>query len=130
MSLQIIHDQQGNELFVVLPIDEYKVLQHYKEIATLDDEQEEGWEEISVQTSDNDDEVIPHQVIDIMLEQDISLLAAWRIYRGLSQYDVARKTGLTQSAISQAERKNSTPHTKTCERLAVIYQCRVQQLIL
>ncbi|MDP8078722.1 helix-turn-helix domain-containing protein [Phocoenobacter skyensis] len=129
MSLQIIYDQQGKELFVVVPVDEYKALQQYKAIATLDDN-EDNWEEVYVQPSDNDNETIPHQVIDIMLEQDISLLASWRIYRGLSQYDVAKKTGLTQSSISQAEKKGSTPQLKTCKRLAVIYQCDPKQLVL
>ena len=65
-----------------------------------------------------------------MFEQDISLLAAWRVYRNLSQADVAERTGLTQSAISQAERKGSKPQKKTREKLAKIYQCKPEQLEL
>lgn len=55
---------------------------------------------------------------------------AWRIYRKLSQYDVAKKTGLTQSAISQAERKESKPQRKTLERLTKVYDCKPTQLTL
>ncbi len=78
----------------------------------------------------NDNETIPHEVVTIMLDEDISLLAAWRIYRSLSQAEVANKTGLTQSSISQAEKKGSKPHLKTCERLASIYDCKPSQLTL
>ena len=65
-----------------------------------------------------------------MFEQEVSLLAAWRIYRSLSQAEVAKHTGLTQSAISQAERKESKPQKKTREKLAKIYQCKPEQLEL
>lgn len=75
-------------------------------------------------------ELIPNDVVNIMFDQDVSLLAAWRIYRNLSQYDVAARTGLTQSAISQAERKESKPQKKTRVKLAKIYQCTPEQLIL
>ena len=63
-----------------------------------------------------------------MFEQEVSLLAAWRIYRRLSQAEVAKHTGLTQSAISQAERKESKPQKKTREKLAKIYQCKPELL--
>ena len=41
---------------------------------------------------------------------------------------VAEMTGLTQSAISQAERKESKPQKKTREKLAKIYNCLPEQL--
>lgn len=76
---------------------------------------------------DNDNETIPHEVVSLSIDNDVSLLGAWRIYRGLSQKEVANKTGLTQSAISQMENKGSKPQMKTLERLAKIYKCRVSQ---
>ncbi|RZN57501.1 XRE family transcriptional regulator [Avibacterium paragallinarum] len=39
-------------------------------------------------------------------------------------------TGLTQSAISQAERKDSKPQKKTLEQLANVYDCKAVQLTL
>jgi transcriptional regulator with XRE-family HTH domain len=65
-----------------------------------------------------------------MIEQEVSLQAAWRIWRGLSQHDVAQQLGTTQSAISQLERIESKPQKKTRERLAKLYGCRPGQLIL
>ncbi|TNH07026.1 transcriptional regulator [Testudinibacter sp. TR-2022] len=130
MKLQYIQDNSGKNLFVVLPIEEYQKLQNYKQIATLDDDNESNWEEVPYQASSNDDVTIPHEVMNIMFEQNISLLAAWRQFRGLSQYTVAEQTGLTQSAISQAEKKGSKPQQKTCERLAVVYGCLAEQLVM
>ena len=63
-----------------------------------------------------------------MIDQDVSLLAAWRIYRNLSQQEVAEMTGLTQSAISQAECKDSKPQKKIREKLAKIFDCLPEQL--
>ena len=48
---------------------------------------------------------IPHGVISIMADKDISILAAWRIYRGMSRSDAAEKTGITRSALLQIEKK-------------------------
>ncbi|MFD1806847.1 helix-turn-helix domain-containing protein [Pasteurella oralis] len=88
------------------------------------------WVDVPYEASSHDEVTIPHDVLAIMLEQNVSLLAAWRIYRKLSQHDAAKKTGLTQSVISQAEKQNSKPQRKTCERLAKIYHCKPEQLTL
>lgn len=128
MKQQYILNEQGKPLFVVLPIEEYNQLQEYKTLCTTDDDEEEGWSAIAVEEGDNDDETIPHEVVSISIEHDISLLGAWRVYRGLSQAEVAKQTGLTQSAISQMESKESKPQMKTLERLAKVYNCRPTQL--
>jgi len=79
MSKQYIYDEAGKPQFVVLPVAEYEKL-------LLDAEGE--WESIPVEAGPDDDETVPGAVVNIMVEQDVSLQAAWRIYRGLSQYDV------------------------------------------
>ena len=94
------------------------------------DEDLAEWEDIPIEATEDGGELIPNDVVNIMFEQDVSLLAAWRVYRNLSQADVAERTGLTQSAISQAERKESKPQKKTREKLAKIYQCKPEQLEL
>lgn len=121
MSKQYIYDDAGNPQFVVLPVAEYEKL--------LSDA-EENWESIPVEAGENDDETVPSEVVNIMIEQEVSLQAAWRIHRGLSQYEVAALLGTTQSAISQLERVESKPQKKTRERLAKLYQCRPEQLVL
>ena len=122
MNLQYINDVNGNPQFVVLPIEEFKRLTALDDDLLLQD--------VSYQSDSTDNESVPNEVVNIMFEQDISLLAAWRLYRGLSQYEVADKTGLTQSAISQAEKKGSKPQQKTCARLAAVYNCKPEQLVL
>jgi transcriptional regulator with XRE-family HTH domain len=65
-----------------------------------------------------------------MDKHDVSLQAAWRILRGLSQQEVATRLGITQSAISQLESPDSRPQKRTREKLAAIYGCRQEQISL
>ncbi|MCO4314178.1 helix-turn-helix domain-containing protein [Pectobacterium versatile] len=118
---QFINDVNGKPQFVVLPISEYEKL--------LSDS-DSGYEDIPYVTDEYDNETVPNDVVEIMFRDDVSLLAAWRIYRGLSQYDVAEKLGTTQSAVSQWEAKDSRPQKKTREKLSGIYHCRPEQMIL
>ena len=119
-KLQYIHDESGRPLYVVLPLDEYKKL-----VGRQDD-----YKSIPYNSDAHDDETVPHEVVSIMLDQNISLIAAWRVFRGLSQYDVATKLGTTQSAVSQWEAIDSKPQKKTREKLAELYQCRPAQMTL
>lgn len=128
---QYIRDEQGKPLFVILPIAEYEKLVGVDEFGfPYDDETEDDLVSLSDDETDNEDDgvLIPFEVVKIKLEQNINLLGAWRIYRNLSQYEVAEKTGLTQSAISQMERKESKPQKKTLERFAKVYGCNVEQM--
>ena len=128
LNHRYINNSQGQPEFVILPIAEYEDL--IMKASPLDDENAEEWENIPVEASEDGNELIPNDVVNIMFEQEVSLLAAWRIYRSLSQAEVAKHTGLTQSAISQAERKESKPQKKTREKLAKIDQCKPEQLEL
>lgn len=125
-NLQYINDANNNPLFVVLPIAEYNRFKAYESLVM--DESEEGWEDVPYEKGDNDDALIPHEVVMIMFDNDVNLLGAWRIYRNLSQQEVAEKTGLSQSAISQMEKADNTPRKKTLERFAEIYDCDIEQM--
>ncbi|VTX90789.1 helix-turn-helix domain-containing protein [uncultured Aggregatibacter sp.] len=129
MSLnhRYINNPEGQPEFIILPIAEYENL--LMKASPFDEDLAE-WEDIPIEATEDGGELIPNDVVNIMFEQDVSLLAAWRVYRNLSQADVAERTGLTQSAISQAERKESKPQKKTREKLAKIYQCKPEQLEL
>lgn len=119
MKLQYINDTKGNPLYVLVPIDEFERL-------TKDDEQ--YWEDVPYQSDEFDEVTIPQEVVDIMFEKEINVMGAWRIYRKLTQAEVAEKVGITQSALSQMERKSSRPQTQTRELLAKIYDCNPDQL--
>ena len=101
MNLQYINDLNNNPLFVVLPISEYNKLKEYE--AQLSGNEEE-WQSLPYEQDDNNDVAIPHEVVKAMIKYDVNHLGAWRIYRNLSQQEVAELTGLSQSAISQMER--------------------------
>ena len=73
---------------------------------------------------------LPGEVCDIMHSENVSLQAAWRILRGLSQQEVAEKLGISQSAVSQLEALDSRPQKRTREKLAAIYGCKQEQISL
>lgn len=104
-SAQIIRDAGGNPLYAVVPFDEYEAL------------------------LDADNRVtIPHEVVALMVEKDISPMAAWRKHRGLSQAQMAVKLGVTQGAVAQAEKKGNKPHIGTLRSWARVLDCDVAQL--
>ena len=45
-------------------------------------------------------------------------LCAWRLHNGLTQKELALRTGLTQAQISYLEHQNHAPALKTLEKLA------------
>lgn len=102
---QVIRDSQGNPLYAVVPYEEYQAL-----IA-----------------ADNK-VIIPHEVVGLMIEKDLSVMAAWRKYRGLSQVQLAEQLGVTQGAIAQAEKLGNKAHIETLRSWAEALDCEVAQL--
>ena len=101
LTHRYINNKQGKPEFIILPIAEYESL--LANAIPYDDDNEEDWEKIPVEKDEFDDVTIPNEVVWIMAEK-------------------------TQSAISQAERKESKPQKKTREKLAKIYNCLPEQL--
>ncbi|AHG87303.1 XRE family transcriptional regulator [Bibersteinia trehalosi USDA-ARS-USMARC-190] len=126
---QTIKDHNGKDLFVLLPVTEFEQLTG-KDIhgLPLDDGDDENFVEIDYEQGGDDSVTIPFEVVKLKHKHQVNLLGAWRIYRNLSQQEVAEKTGLSQSAISQAERKDSKPQRKILERFSVLYDCTIEQM--
>lgn len=120
-KVQYINDIQGNPEYVVLPVETYRALLG---------KAGETWEDVPYSAAQDDQTTIPNEVINIMVNENVSLLAAWRIHRGLSQYDVAGHLGTTQSAVSQWEAADSRPQKKTRQKLAALYGCHADQMLL
>lgn len=121
-KVQYLTDEQGNRTSVVLPIEIYKEL-----LAAA--ERDDDYVAIPYVSGEDDDETIPHEVISIMVDESVTLQAAWRIFRRMSQAEVAEKLGVKQSAVSQFE-KVANPRSTTLEKFADLYQCRPGQLTL
>jgi DNA-binding XRE family transcriptional regulator len=122
MTIQIIRNDKGEPQYAVVPYAEYEKLL----ASNIEDDGE--WEDVPYAASKHDDVTVPNAVVNIMVDQDASILAAWRIYRDLSQYDVAEKLGITQSTVSQWE-ASKRPQKSTRQKLAEIYDCTPEQLL-
>lgn len=128
MAVQLIKDDNGKTQFVVMPYHEY--FRMCLQMAEMDDETDEDLEDIEVEHDCYDDVELPGEVCDVMHNENVSLQAAWRILRGMSQQEVAEKLGITQSAVSQLEALDSRPQKRTREKLAAIYGCKQEQISL
>lgn len=71
---------------------------------------------------------IPHEVAELVLMEELSLLAAWRKHLGLSQSELANRMGVNQSTVSQMENIDSKPQRRTIEKAAKALGIQPEQL--
>lgn len=121
-AIQFMTDASGKRISAVIPIELYEKI-------AAESDLEEFFEPVPYEAGPNDDETVPGEVVDIKYEKGVSLQAAWRIFRGLSQEEVAATMGTSQSNIANFEKRGKL-QKKTLEKLAQIYNCRVGQLTL
>lgn len=106
-EVQIIN-QDGKPAFVVLPYDQYLALMNQ-------------WDDAQV--------YIPHDVVGLCVKKGMSLLAAWRTYKGMSQSELATRMGVSQPAVAQMEKIGSKPQKRTLIKAATALGVRVEQLV-
>jgi DNA-binding XRE family transcriptional regulator len=85
---QIIKDK-GKPLFVLVPYEKYIKLISEKETGPT----------------------IPHDVVELHIMENKSLIRSWREYKRLSQQEVAQKMNITQAAYSQMEKSPAQVNT-------------------
>lgn len=56
-------------------------------------------------------------------------ITEWRVNKGISQEELARKTGITQAAISYWENNKRTPKITECIILADFYGISIDELV-
>jgi DNA-binding XRE family transcriptional regulator len=61
---------------------------------------------------------MPAELLDLILDEGLAPLTAWRRYRGLSQAELARRAGLSQVWISRIERGGGYGSRDTRRKLA------------
>ena len=103
---QII-EKDGQPLFVLVPYEEYQSM-----IA----------QDLNI--------TIPHDVVERHILEEVSLIRAWREYKRLSQQDVAKKMGISQSAYSQMEKSDANLRQSTLTRLAAALEIMPEQLVV
>ncbi|MHB1015307.1 MAG: helix-turn-helix domain-containing protein [Desulfurivibrionaceae bacterium] len=72
---------------------------------------------------------VPHEVVGLHIERDITYLRAWREYLGLTQAEVAERAGITQAALSQMESGEAKLRKATRKKLAKAMGLNPEQLI-
>lgn len=101
-GIQTIKGADGQPAFVVMPYAEYmRCIAH-----------EEG--------------LIPHEVVSATVD-GASPMKAWREYLGLTQAEVAKRLGVSQSAYAQTEAA-ARPRKATAVRVATALRIAVEQL--
>ena len=83
MTIQYIKDEEGKDQYVVIPYSDYFRMR--LALLEYDDEDESDWEDIPYESDIYDDVMLPGEVCDVMHKENVSLQAAWRILRGMSQ---------------------------------------------
>ncbi len=100
-------EKDGQPLFVLVPYDEY----------------------LSIIEQDLD-VTIPHEVVERHILDGVSIIRAWREFKGLSQNQVAENLQISQSAYSQMERVDANLRRKTLDKIAIALNISVEQLMV
>ena len=100
--------QDGKPAFVVIPYAEF--IQHFAGSTWIPD-----------------DDGVPNEVVRMTLGGRMSQARAWREYLGLTQDEVARRMGISQSALAQIE-SAKRPRRATVEKLADALGIHITQL--
>ncbi|MFL6857564.1 MAG: helix-turn-helix domain-containing protein [Allosphingosinicella sp.] len=102
----------GTEM-VILPASEYARLK------SLDEDAEDVAEAQKILARIEAGEgTMPGEVLDMILDEHMHPVAAWRRYRGLSQAALADKAGLSQVWVSRIERRGGYGSRASRQRLA------------
>ncbi len=101
--------KEGKPVFAVIPWEEYQNL-------------------IRNQAEPDETDVwFPNEVVKANA-RGASLIKAWREYFGLTQNELAARTGLQQSAMARLERSDSIPRKSTLAKLAATMELSIEQL--
>lgn len=103
IDFQTILGADGRPAFVVMAYDEF--VRHFEQAGDL----------------------VPDAVVRLAFDEGLSPAKAWRTHLGLTQEDVARRLGVTQSAYAQLEAR-ARPRPSSRERLAKALGIAVGQL--
>ena len=105
----------GTEM-VILEASDYARL---KQLAGEDEEEQDVADARKILAEIRDGAgTMPGEVLNLILDEDLTPLAAWRRYRGLSQAALARRAGLSQVWISRIERGGGYGSRDTRRKLA------------
>jgi len=118
-KVQYIH-QDGEPLYAVVPIEDYKTL-----IAlSAGNDDHRSFREIMEAAGE---ETFPDDFVGRLIETE-SPLREWRKYRGMTQVELATASGLSQGAIAQIETGKRNPTVETARKFANALNCDIDNL--
>lgn len=115
-KIQTIY-QEGVPVFVVLPFEDF-AREHPLEAENIKSRvprRPEG-------------DAVPHEVVAMHVEHEITYIRAWREYLQMTQGEVAEKAGISQAALSQMEAGGKKLRKATLEKLAKAMGVNASQL--
>ncbi|WP_428946054.1 helix-turn-helix domain-containing protein [Pantoea sp. FN060301] len=118
--IEFITDSAGKRKAAIVPIELFEKMVQNSDLPEL-------WEPVPYAAGKNDDAFIPGEVVDISIQKGVTLHAAWRLYRGLTQKQVAEALNITQASVSAME-KSEKPRELNLQKLADLYNCQPEQL--
>ncbi len=104
-NIQILKDAKGKPAFAVIPYAEYLSLS-----------------KLHAST-------VPNAVVNNVINKDMTPIRAWREHLGLTQTEIARRLGISQSAYAQQEAKE-TVRKSTREKIANALGIAPEQLAI
>ena len=105
-NIMILKDSTGNPAFAIVPFSDWQAI---------------------IQGKDKLDKLIPSEVVDYALDNDVSATCAWRKYLDLTQADVAKRLGISQAAYSKMEGRKTLRKTSR-EKVALALGILQEQL--
>lgn len=103
INVQIIKGIDGNPAFVVMPYAEWVVQR------------------------DKDQRGVPHEVVNLVFDNDWTPIRAWREYLTLTQAEVAGRIGISQAAYAQSEAA-AKPRKTTLQKIAKAMNLTLEQV--
>jgi DNA-binding XRE family transcriptional regulator len=123
-KVQII-ERDGQPEYAVVPIETYRRLVERAE----DAEDIQAFDRAMAEVGRGEDEVVPQEVAHRLLGGVEHPVRVWREYRGLTQEELARATGVGKSYISQLEAGKKTGSLRFLRTLAEALEVDLEDLI-
>jgi len=102
-NIQIINGMDGSPAFVVLPYSEW------------------------IAQRDKDQAGVPHEVVNLVFDNNWTPVRAWREHLALTQAEIARRIGISQAAYAQSE-VAARPRKSTLEKIATAMNITLEQI--
>jgi DNA-binding XRE family transcriptional regulator len=122
-SVQVI-ERDGKPEWAVLPYDVY--LQLAEEAEMLQDTRD--YDSIKAAIERGEEELIPSEITYAILDGE-NPIKVWRVYRGLTQNQLAEEVGISTPYLSQIEAQKRTGRTEVLQAIAKALKVTLDDIV-